>query len=49
MKNQYNLDLYIKKMQNKGIRLHSALLYSNYELQEVHYFPVIGREIMYFL
>lgn len=45
MKTQYNLDLYIKKMQNKGIRLHSALLYSNYELQEVHYFPPYNREM----
>ena len=39
MKTGYSLDLYIKKMQNRGIRLHSALLYSDYAVQESHYFP----------
>ena len=38
MNKKYGLDLYIKKMQNRGIRLHSALLYSDYAVQEAHYF-----------
>ncbi len=38
MNTEIGLDLYMRKMQNRGIRLHSALLYSDYSVKEAHYF-----------